>query len=65
VANRRYDWTGWLELAKEQVDEVTTNMTAQVILDVNADIQGVVEVEDRPWGPERGSRWSREPVPAL
>ena len=48
VANRRFDWTGWLELAKEPVDEVTTNMTAQVILDVNADVQGVVEVEDRP-----------------
>ena len=48
VANSRYDWTGWLELAKEPVDEVATNMTAQVILDVNADIQGVVEVEDRP-----------------
>jgi hypothetical protein len=48
VADHRADWTGWLELAKEPVDEVTTNMTAQVILDVNADIQGVVEVEDRP-----------------
>ena len=48
VADSRFDWTGWLELAKEPVDEVATNMTAQVILDVNADIQGVVEVEDRP-----------------
>jgi endonuclease/exonuclease/phosphatase family metal-dependent hydrolase len=48
VANSRFDWTGWLELAKEPVDEVTTNMTAQVLLDVNADVQGVVEVEDRP-----------------
>jgi len=38
VANRRFDWTGWLELAKEPVDEVTTNMTAQVFLDVNADL---------------------------
>jgi hypothetical protein len=43
VADHRADWTGWLELAKEPVDEVTTNMTAQVILDVNADVQGVVE----------------------
>lgn len=34
VANSRYDWTGWLELAKEPIDEVTTNMTAQVLLDV-------------------------------
>jgi endonuclease/exonuclease/phosphatase family metal-dependent hydrolase len=48
VANTRFDWTGWLELAKEPIDEVTTNMTAQVLLDVNADVQGVVEVEDRP-----------------
>jgi endonuclease/exonuclease/phosphatase family metal-dependent hydrolase len=48
VANTRYDWTGWLELAKEPVDEVDTRMTGQVIHDVNADVQGVVEVEDRP-----------------
>ena len=48
VANSRYDWTGWLELAKEPVDEVDTRMTGQVIHDVNADVQGVVEVEDRP-----------------
>jgi endonuclease/exonuclease/phosphatase family metal-dependent hydrolase len=47
LADSRFDWTGWLELAKEPVDEGTTNMTAQVILDVNADVQGVVEVEDR------------------
>jgi endonuclease/exonuclease/phosphatase family metal-dependent hydrolase len=48
VADSRFDWTGWLELAKEPIDEVTTNMTAQVLLDVNADVRGVVEVEDRP-----------------
>jgi endonuclease/exonuclease/phosphatase family metal-dependent hydrolase len=48
VANSRYDWTGWLELAKEPVDEVDTRMTGQVIHDVHADVQGVVEVEDRP-----------------
>jgi endonuclease/exonuclease/phosphatase family metal-dependent hydrolase len=48
VANSRYDWTGWLELAKEPVDEVNTRMTAQVIHDVNADVQAVVEAEDRP-----------------
>ena len=23
VANSRFDWTGWLELAKETIDEVT------------------------------------------
>jgi endonuclease/exonuclease/phosphatase family metal-dependent hydrolase len=48
VANTRYDWTGWLELAKEPVDEINTRMTGQVIHDVNADVQAVVEVEDRP-----------------
>ncbi len=48
VANSRFDWTGWLELAKEPVDQVDTRMTGQVIHDVNADVQGVVEVEDRP-----------------
>jgi hypothetical protein len=40
VANSRYDWTGWLELAKEPVDEVDTRMTGQVIHDVAADVQG-------------------------
>ena len=48
VANSRYDWTGWLELAMEPVDEVDTRMTGQVIHDVHADVQGLVEVEDRP-----------------
>jgi len=48
VANSRYDWTGWLELVKEPVDEVNTRMTAQVMHDVNADVQAVVEAEDRP-----------------
>ena len=32
----------------EPVDETTTRMTAQVIHDVGADIQAVVEAEDRP-----------------
>lgn len=48
VADSRAAWTGWLELAVEPVDEVNTRMTAQVIHDVNADVQGVVEAEDRP-----------------
>src|SRR5687767_5239797 len=38
VANSRYDWTGWVELATEPVDEVNTRMTGQVILDVGADV---------------------------
>jgi hypothetical protein len=48
VANGRGDWVGWLELATEPVDETSTRMTAQVIHDVAADIQAVVEAEDRP-----------------
>src|SRR5262249_28897341 len=48
VANHRADWIGWVELARAPVDEVATNATAQVILQVDADVQGVVEVEDRP-----------------
>lgn len=48
VADGRGDWTGWLELATEPVDEITTRMTAQVISDVGADVLGVVEAEDRP-----------------
>jgi hypothetical protein len=35
-------------LATEPVDETSTRMTAQVIHDVGADIQAVVEAEDRP-----------------
>jgi endonuclease/exonuclease/phosphatase family metal-dependent hydrolase len=48
VADSRAAWTGWLELATEPVDEVNTRMTAQVILDVGADIQAVIEAENRP-----------------
>jgi hypothetical protein len=48
VATGRSSWTGWLELATEPVDETSTRMTAQVIHDVGADIQAVVEAEDRP-----------------
>lgn len=35
-------------MATEPVDETSTRMTAQVIHDVGADIQAVVEAEDRP-----------------
>ena len=48
VATGRSSWVGWLELATEPVDETSTRMTAQVIHDVGADIQAVVEAEDRP-----------------
>jgi endonuclease/exonuclease/phosphatase family metal-dependent hydrolase len=48
VANGRGDWIGWIELAKEPTNEIGTRVTARVIQDVNADIIGIVEAEDRP-----------------
>lgn len=48
IAEGRDDWIGWVELAKEAVNETATRMTARVIQDVGADIIGVVEAEDRP-----------------
>lgn len=48
AATGRGAWVGGLELATEPVDETTTRMTAQDIHDVGADIQAVVEAEDRP-----------------
>jgi endonuclease/exonuclease/phosphatase family metal-dependent hydrolase len=48
IANGRAEWIGWVELAKEPTDETGTRMTARVIKDVNADVIGIVEAEDRP-----------------
>jgi endonuclease/exonuclease/phosphatase family metal-dependent hydrolase len=48
IANGRADWIGWVELAKEPTDEIGTRMTARVIKDIDADIIGIVEAEDRP-----------------
>jgi endonuclease/exonuclease/phosphatase family metal-dependent hydrolase len=48
VATGRGSWTGWLELATEPVDETSTRMTARVIQDVAADVQAVIEAENRP-----------------
>lgn len=47
VANGRGDWIGWIELKVEQVNETATQMTARVIKDVNADIVGLVEADNR------------------
>lgn len=47
VANGRDEWIGWLALKTEAVNEIGTRMTAKVIQEVNADILGVVEAEDR------------------
>jgi endonuclease/exonuclease/phosphatase family metal-dependent hydrolase len=47
VANGREDWVGWVELKMEQVNELAMEHTAMVIRDVNADVLGVVEAENR------------------
>jgi endonuclease/exonuclease/phosphatase family metal-dependent hydrolase len=48
VATGRGDWTGWVELTVEPVDELATQMTARVIEDVAADAICLVEAENRP-----------------
>lgn len=48
IASGKADWNGWIELAKEHNDEISTQMTANVILEINADIIGIVEADDRP-----------------
>jgi endonuclease/exonuclease/phosphatase family metal-dependent hydrolase len=46
-ANGRADWIGWVELNKEPVDEMATRHTAMVLADIDAHVQGFVEVENR------------------
>src|SRR6185503_20000633 len=48
VANGRADWVGWLELTKEEVNETSTRMIAQVLRDVGAHVVGVVGADERP-----------------
>jgi endonuclease/exonuclease/phosphatase family metal-dependent hydrolase len=48
TAEGRGAWIGWIELVTEPTDEIGTRMTARVIRDVNADILGIIEAEDRP-----------------
>jgi endonuclease/exonuclease/phosphatase family metal-dependent hydrolase len=48
VAGGRDDWIGWVDLQLEQVNEVATRNTAQVVRDVDADVLGIVEAESRP-----------------
>jgi endonuclease/exonuclease/phosphatase family metal-dependent hydrolase len=47
VAGGRADWIGWVELTTDRVDELALLNTARVMLDVNADILGVIEAESR------------------
>lgn len=48
IANGRGDWIGWIELITEPTNEIGTRTTARVIREVDADILGVIEAEDRP-----------------
>jgi len=48
IAGGRADWVGSLELREAPVDEVAMNLTAQVMIDVQADVLAVIEAESRP-----------------
>lgn len=47
VANGRAEWIGWVELKTEPVDELAMRHTARVMKDVDAEILGVIEAENR------------------
>lgn len=47
VAGGRRDWTGWVDLKLEEVNEVATQNTARVVATINPDVLATVEVESR------------------
>jgi hypothetical protein len=47
VASGRGDWIGWVELKTEPVNEAATRNSARVVRDINADVLGTIEVDDR------------------
>ncbi|MBI3640307.1 MAG: endonuclease/exonuclease/phosphatase family protein [Thaumarchaeota archaeon] len=47
IPDGRADWVGWFELKKEPVKEKAIENTARVMREINADIQCVVEAENR------------------
>jgi len=47
IANGRADWIGWVELKSEPVNELAMQHTAMVIRDVGAEVQAVVEADNR------------------
>ena len=47
IATGRDDWVGWVELKTEPVSELATRHTAMVMRDVNADVLGVIQAENR------------------
>src|SRR5215467_832508 len=48
VANGRADWVGWIELKTESINDQAILNTARVIAAVDADVQVLCEIEDRP-----------------
>jgi endonuclease/exonuclease/phosphatase family metal-dependent hydrolase len=48
IANGRADWAGSLELKEEPIDVEAMRNTARVMRDVDADVLGIVEAENRP-----------------
>lgn len=61
VADGRDDWIGWVDLTLEQVNEESTRNTARVIREIDADVLGVVEAENRP----SLLRFCRDVMPAV
>ena len=61
VADGRVDWVGSLELRDEPINEHAMRNTARVIVDLEADVLGVVEAESRPVL----AAFSREILPAI
>lgn len=47
VATGRKSWVGWVELKTEPVNETATLNTARVLGELHADVQAVIEAEDR------------------
>jgi endonuclease/exonuclease/phosphatase family metal-dependent hydrolase len=47
VATGRDAWVGWLELKTEPVNEIASRMTARVVEEIDADVMGVIEVDNR------------------
>jgi endonuclease/exonuclease/phosphatase family metal-dependent hydrolase len=48
TADGRADWVGSLELRDEPINEKAMRNTARVMIDIRADVLGVVEAESRP-----------------
>ncbi len=47
VAEGRSDWIGWVELTRERTNGIAMDNTARVIRDIDAQILGVIEAENR------------------